>query len=438
MEMVFFNPFAGTHSYCDVTAEMMADFHLPLRFPFFVNSMTEEVHKPTFDFLRKEGLRESFERNRRWHPSKVENRAYALRQWNDFLGYMQLTWDNATPTAFRMFADNMLSRVHEHTGDMLSSDYMYNVAKYIADSYGFARSRGLSTVDLNEAEVLDALKDDDLDVPPNRDGFGARTVRRLSKRAFTEDQWTLIAGQLGELHSDDNPWSFEMPSMCPRLTCESALQMGPRVSEVLITREAVMSIPWDGDTTGHVPLTLYGTKGNKVRNVALPKLLLASYRHYDATERASVLRMARERVGEAFVEPNEFFLHGPSAGRWAGRPLSKQSLQRFFRDACVAAGLVHKLSVTLPNGEVIQVEVPKFTFHSLRHSFAIWMYFTRKFILGIDQEPWEYISARLGHADIRVTLSTYLDVSRFLEPEISGLLRRHFHAACDWDVEAHG
>ncbi|MES1974263.1 MAG: tyrosine-type recombinase/integrase [Pseudomonadota bacterium] len=433
MELAFFNPHAGSHRYCDTPPDMMADYKLPLHFPFFVDPMTEEIHRPTFDFLRTEGIGAAFERNRKWHPSKAENRAYALSQWFAMLDALQMKFPQATPEAFRLFGDNLMSRVNPHTGEMLSSDYMYDTAKYVADAYAFAAKRGEFDGDLRAHEVLDALSDDDLDVPADRDGFGPRTVRRLAKRAFDEDQWVGISGHLGEFRTDDNAWNAELPSMCPRLGCETALQMGNRVSEVTIRRDAVISLPWTGDTTGHVPLTLYNTKGDKTRNVALPQLLLAGYRHYDESERRVVVEEAKRR-DPSYVEPPELFLHGLNSGWAVGRPIRKQTLQAFFRRAVIAAGLTHKLEVRQADGSVVAVQVPMFTFHSLRHSFAIWMYFQRKYILGIDQEPWEYISARLGHNDISVTLRTYLDVGRFLEPEVSKLLRGHFHAACDWDL----
>jgi integrase len=429
-----FNPHAATHRACDVTPEMMRGFHLPRDFPFFSDAVTEEIHRPLIAHFIKIGLGRTFDVNGRWHKSRVTNAAYAIQQWTDLLGQVQLKWEGGSRELFRVFGDGLLSRVNERTGENLSSEYMGRVASYVAEAYETTNALGMTAVDLDAGPVIEMLSDDDLDVAASSDAFGVRTRRRLRRKAMEECEWLKVAEQLGPLRQAG--WHDGMPSMLPRLGSETGLQTGTRVSEALLDLETVMRLPWDGDTTGHVALPLLNTKGGKLREVALPKLLLGGYRHYAETERRAATDRLRRRLQAAYVEPGALFVHPLDAGVWAGRPIQAQTLQALFRKAVIAAGLVERVKVRLPNGEHVEFEVARYSYHALRHTFAIWMYYVRKHILKIDSEPWKYISARLGHADLGVTLGVYLDLGRLLEPDIGRLIRGTFLAACDW--EQHG
>lgn len=426
-----FNPFAGTHRPCAVTPAMMAGQPLPLQFPFLYDAETERVHEPTFSYFRSLGLGQAWQSNGRHRTPLATQAAYAVVQFTDLLSEVGREWDGADAALFRVFGDRLLSRVNERTGENLSSDYMARVASYVARAYEHTNRRW-TNVELDAGWVIDALSDDDLDTAANATRFGVRTRQRLRRRAMTEAQWLSVAVELGPLVTTG--WTSGMRSMRPRLAAETALQTGVRVAEdAAILRSEVMSIPWDGSLTGHVALTLLTTKGGRLRDVALPCLTLAAMRHYHATERAAAMEMRRARMGDGFFDPPQLFVHGPETGVHAGNPVSTAALQGEFRRAVLAADLIDEIEVEMSDGSVRVYVVPLFSYHSLRHTFAIWTYHLRKHVLKIDAEPWKYISARLGHSGLGVTLDVYLDVGRMLEPEIGSLLRGVFLAALDWE-----
>lgn len=426
-----FNPYAATHRPCDVTPEMMASFKVPLTFPFFHDEARELVHQPTFRWLASHSL-STFEINRRWDESAAVNRAYAMQQFLDVTSTVGCEFEEGSAGAFRLFGDGLLNRINERTGDHLSSDYMSRLARYVAEGYAYTNAAGYTSVDLDADAVILALSDDDLDIPEDGAGFGVRLRRQIRRKAMTEDEWKSVAAELGPLLTSG--WAATMPSMRPRLTGEWGLQVGTRVAETAdLPADDVMAIRLEPhDVEGHVTLTLTETKGRWVRDAIVPKTLIHASQYYHGTERRMAMDVLKSRVGAAFVESRSLFVNDlGSTG--AGRSATSATIQSDLRAAVRAAMLCDPVKIPVRGGGTIEVWIPRFTYHSLRHTFAVWLYHARKFRLG-DPEPWLYIRARLGHRHLSTTLDSYLDLGRMLEPQIGRIIRDTFHAALDWPI----
>lgn len=424
-----FNPYAATHRACDVTAEMMAGQPLALDHPFFVEDEDESIDIPSFGFLNELGVKAGFKRNGGSHGSSARNAAYALDQFYGLQAEVGIGDAATGPELFRVYADRLVGRVKED-GEGLSSDYMRTSASYVSRMFARGTRLGLFDVDLCPDPVLAMLSDDDLDLPMADGASGVRTTRRNGSKAMPEAHWKRLAFELGPLLTGG--WHPGMPSMRPRLAGETGLQLGARVREARLDAEAVMAVPFDGSHEGHSVYTLTDTKGGHPRPVPVPNGLLAGYRHYHGTERRLAVDALRRRLGASFVEPRTLFVNGLDAGWATGRAVTTATLQADIRDAVRGAKLTEPVKVPLGHGEFAVFDIPLYTFHSLRHTFAIWMYHARKHLLG-DPFPWKYIASRLGHRSMAVTLDVYLDLGRLCEPEIGRILRDTFLAAVDWD-----
>ena len=121
-------------------------------------------------------------------------------------------------------------------------------------------------------------------------------------------------------------------------------------------------------------------KGNKERIVPLPESLLISLRAFWKTHRHPTLLFP---------------------GIFGRGHITRKSLYRAFRSACIAAGL----------GEEIKT-------HSLRHSFA-----THLLEDGVDIR---IVQALLGHASIRST-QIYTHMTIGMREDLRNVLDRHFN-----------
>lgn len=164
-----------------------------------------------------------------------------------------------------------------------------------------------------------------------------------------------------------------------------------------------------------MPLRVTATKGSKPRTVDLPVWLVSELLAYIDGERAASLKQGsirRQRSHKGlFVNP----LHSSGA---IGVHTSKRSLQEEFEKGVRNAGLVVTVAKMDPDtGDMYFREMPKFSCHDLRHTYAVWTYYARR--RNGDSEPWLYIQAKLGHESVNTTMKIYLRVMKEFEAKIS-------------------
>lgn len=155
-------------------------------------------------------------------------------------------------------------------------------------------------------------------------------------------------------------------------------------------------------------------KGGKLKKVLFPGTLLQKVLNYIRRERKFAMRDNRVDHGRLLVH---------KAGRRRGQPICKSTLQRRFGKACMAAGVKRMVLKQRPVdgswSKTVQIEEEraKYTFHDLRHTYAVWTYHARK--LDGDTEPWKFIQEQLGHEQVSTTIKIYLAVTREYEAFIS-------------------
>lgn len=200
------------------------------------------------------------------------------------------------------------------------------------------------------------------------------------------------------------------------LGMEIGLQAGLRVSEVVNLRvrlfrayESVNIVP-----SAFYRIGKFRRKGGRMKFVRMHGELLQKIVNYMQRERACVMRGVKMDHGVLLVHKR---------GLHKGERLRTGALQRRFARACLAAELTRPISKMRPtNGDwsdpiVEVVQYPRYTFHDLRHTFAVWTYYSRK--ADGDAEPWKHIQEQLGHEHPATTMKIYLRVTQDFEAFIT-------------------
>jgi integrase len=151
-------------------------------------------------------------------------------------------------------------------------------------------------------------------------------------------------------------------------------------------------------------------KGGKRKKVLFSGVLLEKLLNYIRCERKFAMQGSQVDHGRLLVHKR---------GWRRGQPICKSTLQRRFRKACMAAGVTRMVLKTRPVDDSwsetnqSEEERAKYTFHDLRHTYAVWTYHARR--LDGDAEPWKFIQEQLGHEHVSTTIGTYLQVTREYE-----------------------
>jgi len=257
---------------------------------------------------------------------------------------------------------------------------------------------------------------------------GARTFGRKRKRQRDMEEFCYILdpSQWGHVQRDIGPLPSERttedsrPSR-DRLACELSIASGMRADEVAqLTTYQILDLQVDPGTPRHRPIELYitKTKGLKARNVTVPAYLVLELQLYIRTERQDCIKAAQKYWLYGNVKsPKTLFLNGVSANRDAGKPVTADTLSSRFHESVIRCGFVRHveafdLDTDGPAKRTLELVVTLFVFHSLRHTYAVWLYWSEQ--TAGNSEPWKLLQSRLGHADVATTMRTYL---RFTEVE---------------------
>jgi len=164
----------------------------------------------------------------------------------------------------------------------------------------------------------------------------------------------------------------------------------------------------------HYQVGPFRRKGGKFKTVKFHGVLLQKVLDYIDGERKQATRGCGADHGVLLVHKD---------GRFRGLAITKSTLQRRFSTACIVTGLTRSVSKVKPvDGDwmtttTVDEKRAAFTFHDLRHTFAVWMYYARK--SDGDAEPWKYIQEQLGHEDVATTMHFYLTVTQDFEAYVS-------------------
>ena len=90
--------------------------------------------------------------------------------------------------------------------------------------------------------------------------------------------------------------------------------------------------------------------------------------------------------------------------------MTKPAMQDLMERACSGTGLMTKCRKINPEtGQVIVAQVPKFSMHCLRHTYAVMTCHNHRTSGYADLDAWKYIQMQLGHRSPTTTIKTYLN-----------------------------
>jgi integrase len=401
---------------------------LPEGFPYIVDDNSGVLCEVALLYMTETQLTG----NGRTYPvNTVDAYTADLRDWMRFTTNYGLPWNKATWVHLEHYVDGMQGDiVSPHHGEPYSSATptrrlvpitgLYKWAEENLTGHTLDAPRGSLFSPKVVAEYLDSRrKEIRLQTKPGREAIA--DLELTSVMLDHEVRGTLVAiGPEPREPSEDEAADFveeeSAPTSVGHVGMSTGLYAGLRVSEVVEMEVGLFRRYFDVEI---VPNRLYSIgpirrKGGKFKKVLFSGVLLQKVMNYIRRERKFAMR-------DSQVDHQRLLVH--KGGALSGKPICKSTLQRRFRKACLAAGVKRMVVKTRPvngswsNTSQIEEERAKYTFHDLRHTYAVWTYHARK--LDGDAEPWKFIQEQLGHENVSTTINIYLKVTHEYEAFIS-------------------
>lgn len=325
--------------------------------------------------------------------------AYSLKIWFQYLQAAGVHWQEADLATRRAFRDAYASSISPRTGQPYELGGIADSMTTVKQFYVYAGAEGFYEGELAIQNDLPG-KDErrrgfktDQDLPKQRPNVN---IRALTPREL--GNFLHYVGPQAGIRGNDKRHARD------RLICDLGWVVGLRLSEVIsLTTLQFLSITPDSKSPyADLHLVITG-KGNKTRQVAIPTWLVIDALKYIEEDRAIALRASPVHI---MKRPHQLFLSRQDSPR-RGRPISSDAIQKMVREACIALGYTTTISKTCPDtGNTSLASVPKYSFHDLRHTYAVLTYHAE--VANGNLEPWKKIQAQLGHAHLDITINTYL------------------------------
>lgn len=417
--------FKVAHAAAIPSSHPLAKDALPARFPFLVSIETEQVVEPILAFL---GYRFLFQQGT-WRPNTVEAVCYDLLDWWNYLEFKGIKWNLAEGEDLVDFRNALIITTSPKSHRRLSNATINRRLTYISQFYDWARNRygydGSIQLELrHEKHAIDRnplahLGSERLkkSMPSwqklKSDSHNGESIRPLSR-----ESWLKVAELLGPLPSSSK--NDTRPSR-DRLAAELAILTGMRVDEIAGLRaDDILRLPDDDDPFKLVVISISRTKGLKKRKVLFPSYFLRELKAYIKHERAQAVGINNTQC-RLRQKVESLFINHRSASRNAGKPTSPATFSRAFKAAVLKAGLSRPEQRYDPDKNKTYFRTcPLHTFHDLRHTFAVCMYYAE--ISAGNHEPWKAIQARLGHSQLQTTMDIYLRTVEVERIQFSGKL----------------
>lgn len=401
---------------------------LPAGFPYIIDDVSGEVCQVALLYITD---RELGRDGKTYNVNTVRAYTADLLDWMRFGSTYGIPWNKATWENLAHYVETMEGdTVSPHHGEPYAPTTISRRLVPIVDLYRWAKDNlEEMTVDAPAGSLFQTKKVADfLDARRKL----LRNKIQITKEHIADIEMTSVMleeevrnvfaaiGQAPRALTGCEEKAFEEEessgSSVGHLGMNIGLQAGLRVSEVLGLQVRLFE---RFHNIAIVPNRYYSIgpfrrKGGKGKKVLFHGVLLQEVMNYIACERKFVMRACAVDHGRLMVHKH---------GRFKGLPLQKSALQRRFANACLAAGVMRKVTKSKPvdgdwsNVEQEEQERAKYTFHDLRHTFAVWNYYARK--AAGDAEPWKFIQEQLGHEDVSTTIKIYLRVTHDFEAFIS-------------------
>lgn len=350
-------------------------------------------------------------------PNTWAQAARSVASWLDFLEECEIEWRLASRDDLIAYRNGYLAAISPRTGRQYSKQTVRTRMVYIADFMEYALSNGWLKDDIKLNWQLGNQSDAHGQQIPlirpqhcvaQNNSFGDR---KLLPKARQDETVRVLRKE--ELHSLLR-WSGPRPTLrqphdggSDRDNIVFALgwAVGLRVDEVVRLRvypfETMITDP---RFPGEMFQVFVRGKGNNTRVVDVPSWLVADIQAYISGQRRRCLRQRGPTAHES-----QLVLNGESSLNRVGRPISRNGIQALIRRACEGAALMKRIERKNPEtGETAVVAAPRFSFHCLRHTYAVMTFHHRKGS-GLDEpEAWKYIQEQLGHRFLKTTMDIYL------------------------------
>lgn len=401
---------------------------LPSGFPLVIDLASGVTFEPSLLFLYERYVKLKIEK-------EVKNTlvAYAhdLKEWVQHLDHFELGWGEILVEDIVGFAKVMRATVSPVTGCLYATRTIKRRVSTVVSLYRWAlKSRYKDVVTEAARESLDEV-------------FSDRSSLYLQIQADEQQHVSLILpaqarvilASMGKPASEiaallpPKPWKQAVSatqlalvgSSRNRLAAEIAIKAGLRISEVcglkLSQFQQFLGMR-DLAETQMVKIKVKG-KGGKIREVDFSGDLVGQICEYINGERSCLEAVLGVTASDTLL------LNPISSGKYAGSKTTPRALQRAFAKACLSVGAFSTVKVNTFDraGNIVGYaarQVPKFVFHDLRHTYAIWTYYARK--KNGDSEPWLYIQRQLGHSHLETTIRIYLSGTLEFEAHVSDLV----------------
>ena len=347
-----------------------------------------------------------------------------LYEWFSFLDVIQLRWDTVDITDIEEYRDRLLSSISPKTGQPYAVSTVRRRLTTIFDFYKWARRCELTGHEVRSADTRATPRNFDRNaLAHTQAGDSTSEINLAMPRAYVEDQvdaLTLIdlrqvLHELGPMNGDAN----DHRPRRDRIIATLAVSTGMRLDECAsLTLAQFLGLARDPHY-GNYPLRLTKTKGLRPRTVMLPAGIHDEIQAYVDGERSEAVHGQR-RPGAVSL-----FVNGFHATRNRGGPITPHTIWRHFHEAVIAAGLVR----TIQRDGLPPITVAAHSFHDLRHTFALVMYFELR--RAGKAEPWLALKNLLGHRHLTTTINTYLRSVQTQEAVITDLLHDYLKALRD-------
>lgn len=392
---------------------------LPENFPILLDDKTGFVCEPVFLWLYESYVELKSVNN--WYGVTY---AYSddLKEWFRFLEEIELPWTQANSADLESFCSAMLAVPSPYTGEKYKTTTINRRRTAISEFYKWIRvqepyrSEKFSTSSLlNPLCKTSKIYAGEVD---EKNHVSVILPHQLKNLMSSLGRGPLELEKLFRDYFNSSSTLKVMESSSIRLFVEIALYTGLRLFEInsLSVRHFDSYEDSNLQDTKLYPVSGIRRKGGARRSVDFPGVLIKKIIIYIRSERSYILDKTKSSL--SFL-----FLHPLSAGsRWAGKRISNRKVEREFHDACLRCGLSKSVRVFYKDDardkefSVRKSIVPMFVFHDLRHSYAVWTYYSRK---KTEVSPWLYIQKQLGHKNLSTTIDIYLDALRFFESVVT-------------------
>lgn len=341
--------------------------------------------------------------------------AYSLKTWFQYLQALKEPkhWLDASRQDRLDFRDAYLTSISPRTGQTYGTGGVADSMTVVRNFYQFAKDKGWYFGDLGntvEEEVITVTLDSDTLAHTRSTRLRKAKDRDLPKVRSSAVIHPLTLRNLKNLIQHIGPQASNRKgdNRCARdrLICDLGWVVGLRLAEVVnLTSLQFLNLNPDPNSPyTDMQLTISaGAKGCKTRQVAIPTWLAMDAIDYIEGERSMALRQRKDKPRHPLTQ----LLLGRFDSPYCGRPISEDAIQKLFREACLAIGLVETIQKTDPgNGEIWLDKVAKHSYHDLRHTYAVLTYHAE--VANGNSEPWKKIQAQLGHKYLKTTIDTYL------------------------------